>query len=125
MTTLRTEIVNIANQHQPDRVALEVLALFEDKGFSLIGNGWLDDDEQVVDQINEILEQKNHPKFADIPVGIFFIHKGFNKKVSDTEARKIDFQNPEIFVDNGPTEIDPELRVYLAHGLNESSALEQ
>ncbi|BDM83892.1 hypothetical protein [Acaryochloris marina] len=120
MTTLRTEIANIATQHQPDRVALEVLALFEDKGFSLIGNGWLDDDEQVIDQINEILEQKNHPKFADLPVGTCFIHEGFNKKVSDTEARKIDFQNPEIFIDERPTPIDPDIRVYLARGLNES-----
>lgn len=105
-------------------MALEVLALFEDKGFSLIGNGWLDDDERVIDQINEILEKKNHPKFADISVGTYFIHEGFNKKVGDTEARKVDFQNPATFIDNGPTEIDPELRIYLARGLNESSALE-
>lgn len=118
MATLREEITDIITQNSPQRAALEILALLEDRGLSLISDGWLDDDEVAIMQIEEIMQDREYPRFGDIPIGTFFIEGGFNKKVSETEARKVDSHNPESFVDDEPTEVDLDLRVYLASGLN-------
>ncbi|KAI9129439.1 hypothetical protein [Acaryochloris sp. CCMEE 5410] len=117
MATLRKEITEIITRNTPERAALEILVLLEDKGLSLIKNGWLDDDEGVIPHLESIAEDWVHPRFGDIPVGTFFIHEGINRKVSETEARKVDFQEPETFIDDGPTEIGLDVRVYPAEGL--------
>lgn len=33
--------------------ALKVLELLEDSGLSLVGNGWLDDDDEAIDYLSE------------------------------------------------------------------------
>lgn len=118
MATLRAEITKIITQNSAEVAAIKILALLEEKGLALVENGWLDDDGVAIMQIEQMMQDKACPRFGDIPIGTFFLEGGFNRKVSDTEARKVDFHNPESFVDDEPTPIDLDLRVYLAHGLN-------
>ncbi|ABW33021.1 hypothetical protein [Acaryochloris marina] len=60
MPTLRAEIADIITQNSVERAALEILALLEEKGLSLVENGWLDDD--TISQLNHISEEKNDEK---------------------------------------------------------------
>lgn len=118
MATLRQEITEIITQNSPERAALEILAMLEDRGLSLISDGWLDDDMDFIAQIEQLVKDRAYSRFRDMPVGTFFIEGGFRRKVSDTEARTVDFHNPEMFTDDGPSEVDPDLKVFLARGLN-------
>lgn len=118
MKTLREEMTDIITKNSPERAALEILAMLEDRGLSLVNNGWLDDDEDAITQIEKIVEDRAYSRFADIPIGTFYIHGGFNRKVSETEARKVDFHKPETFIDEEPSQISPDLRVFPARGLN-------
>lgn len=118
MAILRAEITAIIIQNSAEVAAIKILALLEGKGLALVENGWLDDDGVAIMQIEQIMQDKACPRFGDIPVGTFYIDDGFKRKVSETVARTVDFHNPETYTDDGPTEVDPDLRVYLARGLN-------
>ncbi|MGR3279442.1 hypothetical protein ACSYAD_30720 [Acaryochloris marina NIES-2412] len=118
MKTLREEMTAIITQDSPERATLKILAMFEDRGLSLIDNGWLDDDMDVIAEIEQLVKDRVYARFGDMPVGTFYIDDGFKRKVSDIEARTVDFHDPEIFTDDGPSVVDPDLRVFLASGLN-------